>query len=266
MACTRRFSAQEATASMETGRGPRAGGAGTLRGEEVLKPMHDPGEGVTPDGLIRTGAARGAIAAEWAPVLESAVVAVAGRASLYLYGSVATGCAVVPRSDVDLLSVGLPAREAERISTDLSAEFKDKCREVSIAPASWTDLEADSDEGYGLRVFLVTTAYTSPATIRSAVYLRIRRTHARPAASTETSPSTLGGGASPWKTGKTPPGSLHGSLARRCSRWRESCRYGTPPGRRPGESAPSGGTSSNRRRESTYSSSGSTLRHVTMPP
>jgi uncharacterized protein len=116
--------------------------------------MHDPREGVTPHGTIRTGATPGAIAAVYAQVLESAVDAVAGQASLYVYGSVATGTAVVPTSDVDLLSVGFPRPEAERISADLSARFRDLCREVSVAPASWKDLDARSDEGYGLRVFL----------------------------------------------------------------------------------------------------------------
>jgi uncharacterized protein len=116
--------------------------------------MHDPREGVTPNGMIRTGAARGAIAPVYAPVLEAAIDAVAGRASLYVYGSVATGTALVPTSDVDLLSVGLPRHEAQRISADLSARFADRCREVSVAPASGEGLGARSDEGYGSRVFL----------------------------------------------------------------------------------------------------------------
>jgi uncharacterized protein len=116
--------------------------------------MHDPREGVTPDGLIRTGATHDAIVPAWTPVLQDAVAAVAGRASLYVYGSVATGCAVVPASDVDLLSVGLPAHEAKRIAADLSVRYSARCREVSIAPAAWAELEAASDEGHGLRVFL----------------------------------------------------------------------------------------------------------------
>lgn len=120
----------------------------------VVEDMHDPREGVTPDGLIRTGAALGAIGSTWTPVLQAAIGAVAGRASLYVYGSVATGCAVISRSDVDLLSIGLSPREAERISTDLSGRFSEVCREVSIAPAGWDGLTADDDEGYGLRVFL----------------------------------------------------------------------------------------------------------------
>jgi uncharacterized protein len=116
--------------------------------------MHDPWEGVTPDGLIRTGATRDAIVPTWTPMLRDAVAAMTGRASLYVYGSVATGCAVVPTSDVDLLSVGLPAHEANRIAADLSSRYSDRCREVSIAPAAWAELKADGDEAHGLRVFL----------------------------------------------------------------------------------------------------------------
>lgn len=116
--------------------------------------MTDPHEGVTLSGMIRIGVARGGVAPVYAPVLQAAADEVGGRASLYVYGSVATGAAVVPTSDVDLLSVGLPAPEAERISSALSARFSDLCREVSIGAASREDLDAKTDESYGLRVFL----------------------------------------------------------------------------------------------------------------
>ena len=116
--------------------------------------MHDPREGITPDGMIRTGATRGAIAPVYTSVLQAAMDATAAPGSLYLYGSVATGTATPPTSDVDLLTVGLPASEAERLSAELSAAFADRCREVSVAPARWEELEGQSDEGYGLRVFL----------------------------------------------------------------------------------------------------------------
>lgn len=116
--------------------------------------MHDPQEGVTPKGLIRTGAARDAIEPVWGSVLDAAVEAMKEGSTLYVYGSVATGRAVVSTSDVDLLSVGLPAREAERLSADLSRRFGTICREVAIGPASVKDLQARTDEGYGLRVFL----------------------------------------------------------------------------------------------------------------
>ena len=116
--------------------------------------MHDPREGITPDGMIRTGATRAAIAPLYTSVLTAAVDALAGPVPLYVYGSVGTGTATPPTSDVDLLSVGLPAAEAERLSAALSAGSVDLCREVSVAPACWEDLESQSDEGYGLRVFL----------------------------------------------------------------------------------------------------------------
>ena len=116
--------------------------------------MHDPREEVTPDGTIRTGATRNAIAPVYDPILRAAGDVVEKRGALYVYGSVATGTAVVPTSDVDLLSIGLPAHEAARISAELSARFRDRCRAVSIGAAMQEDLEAASDEAYGLRVFL----------------------------------------------------------------------------------------------------------------
>jgi uncharacterized protein len=117
--------------------------------------MHDPQEGVTPEGTICTGATRQAIARPYDRVLRAAVDDVAGRgAALYVYGSVATGTASVPTSDLDLLSIGLVAHEAERISADLSARFRDVCRDVRIGPATWETVEDGSDEAYGLRVFL----------------------------------------------------------------------------------------------------------------
>lgn len=116
--------------------------------------MHDPREGVTAEGMIRTGASADAINEVWTPVLEAAVAAVADDVPLYVYGSVATGRATVPTSDVDLLTVGLSLDEARRSSADLSARFGGLCREVTIGPTSWSTLKARGDEAYGLRVFL----------------------------------------------------------------------------------------------------------------
>jgi hypothetical protein len=82
--------------------------------------VHDPREGVTPEGTIRTGADRRAIPPAYAEVLAATRDAVAGRGALYVYGSVATGTAVVPASDVDLLTIGLPGDEAARVSAELS--------------------------------------------------------------------------------------------------------------------------------------------------
>ena len=119
--------------------------------------MHDPLEGVTSAGMIRTGASRHRIPEVFAPMLAAAVDAVEandGSASLYVYGSVATGKAQVPTSDVDLLTVGLRAETGALISADLSAEFADLCRAVEIGAAQPEDFSSESDEGYGGRVFL----------------------------------------------------------------------------------------------------------------
>jgi hypothetical protein len=117
----------------------------------------DPLEGLIADGLIRTGASADRIPARFSPLLNRAtdrVASVAPDASVYVYGSVATGVARVPESDVDLLTIGLPAERAAEISEQLSVEFADICRGVEIAHAMDSDFHGDGDEAYGGRVFL----------------------------------------------------------------------------------------------------------------
>ena len=119
--------------------------------------MHDPLEGVTSLGTIETGASRDRVPAMFEPVLDNAVVAVRATnraASLYLYGSVATGTAQAPRSDVDLLTVGLPLGEAAAIGRALSLRFSDLCRAVEVAAAQPSDFLGATDEACGGRVFL----------------------------------------------------------------------------------------------------------------
>lgn len=81
-------------------------------------------------------------------------VAVAGDcgASLYVYGSVATGTVRPGSSDVDLLSIGLPA--AAIVGKRLSARYADWCRGVEVAAATAADFAGDTDAAYGGRVFL----------------------------------------------------------------------------------------------------------------
>ena len=115
--------------------------------------MADPGEGVTADGTIRTGARRDRVPAVFEPVLaDAAAVAGESGASLYVYGSVANGTARPGSSDVDLLSVGLP--DAAAAGQRLSARYAGICRGVEFAAAAAADLAGESDAGYGLRVFL----------------------------------------------------------------------------------------------------------------
>jgi uncharacterized protein len=112
---------------------------------------HD--EGAAADGTIRTGAHRDRVPAAFESVLTDAVAMAGARgASLYVYGSVATGTARLRSSDVDLLSIDLP--DAAIVGRRLSARYSDRCRGVEVAAATAADLEGDTDAVYGYRVFL----------------------------------------------------------------------------------------------------------------
>jgi uncharacterized protein len=115
--------------------------------------MADPEEGVAADGTIRTGAYRGRVPAAFEPVLADAVAFLGdSAASLYVYGSVATGTVRPGSSDVDLLSIDLP--EAAILGQRLSARYADRCRGVEVAAATGADFAGDTDAAYGGRVFL----------------------------------------------------------------------------------------------------------------
>jgi predicted nucleotidyltransferase len=117
----------------------------------------DPGEGVAADGTITTGADRTLIPERFWPALSAAVAATAAAcddASVYVYGSVATGQARPAQSDVDLLTVGLPPQRAAELSRELSRRFSGLSRGIEIAAMMPGDLAGESDEAYGNRVFL----------------------------------------------------------------------------------------------------------------
>ena len=115
--------------------------------------MADPGEGVAADGTIRTGARRDHVPAAFEPVLADAVAFLGDSgASLYVYGSVANGTARPGSSDVDLLSIDLPAPAV--LGQRLSAQYADRCRGVEVAAATAADLSAVTDAAYGFRAFL----------------------------------------------------------------------------------------------------------------
>jgi hypothetical protein len=119
--------------------------------------MRDPDEGVRPDGTIVTGARRDRVPAAFEPVVRAAVAevgAVGSNVQLYAYGSVATGQARIAKSDVDLLSIGLPAPAAEEIGRRLSRRFRALCRAVEVGATQAVDVIGSGDESYGLRVFL----------------------------------------------------------------------------------------------------------------
>lgn len=116
--------------------------------------VRDPCEGLAPDGSIRTGVARERVPAAYEPVVAAAVDGL-GRpgASLYLYGSVATGRAG-PTSDVDLLALGVAADRAAAVAAQLSDRFAPLCRSVEVGVGQPTDFDGPGDEAYGNRVFL----------------------------------------------------------------------------------------------------------------
>ena len=124
--------------------------------------MRDPDEGLTAEGMIKAGAQRDCVPITFAPVVYEAIEKIRALesrlslspVSLYLYGSVATGTAISPSSDVDLLTIGIPLEFTKDIAADLSSQFSSICRGVEISPANYTDFQTESDESYGGRVFL----------------------------------------------------------------------------------------------------------------
>jgi hypothetical protein len=119
--------------------------------------VRDPGEGIAADGTITTGVARSRMPQPFEPVVSTAVEAIADAghdASAYLYGSVATGRARHPQSDVDLLAVGLRPGLAAELGRELSSQFSGLCRGAEIAAATPDDLAGESDGAYGFRLFL----------------------------------------------------------------------------------------------------------------
>jgi hypothetical protein len=119
--------------------------------------MHDPAEGISPEGVIVTGARRDSVPPTFEPVLSAVadqLSALAGDVSLYVYGSVATGTARAGSSDVDFLTVGLPAARAEALGMSMSDQFAAICRGVEFAPAQPADLVGDDDVAYGNKAFL----------------------------------------------------------------------------------------------------------------
>jgi uncharacterized protein len=120
--------------------------------------VRDPGEGASADGTITTGVDRCLVPERFEPAVSTAVAAIAeaasSEASVYLYGSVATGRARYPQSDVDLLTVGLARRRAAELGRELSRQFSGLCRGIEIAAIAHGEVVGETDEAYGNRVFL----------------------------------------------------------------------------------------------------------------
>lgn len=119
--------------------------------------MYDPNEGVTSSGFIKTGVGQQRVPGVFRSVLDASVAAVRDvnpGSSVYVYGSVATGMAHPPKSDVDLLTIGITSADATRIGRTLSSQFSAVCRAVELAAADTDDFLGEKHSAYGGRVFL----------------------------------------------------------------------------------------------------------------
>ncbi|GAA2760761.1 nucleotidyltransferase domain-containing protein [Actinopolymorpha rutila] len=122
----------------------------------------DPAEGLDADGFITTGARIANVRAPYDAVLadvRTTIRAALGTElhGLYLYGSVATGQAVPPASDLDLAAVviGPDALETCRLlGEELSARHRSVVREVGVSPVQLEKLLAEDDAGRAERCFL----------------------------------------------------------------------------------------------------------------
>jgi uncharacterized protein len=123
--------------------------------------VRDPLEGVTAAGTIVTGADEARVPPAYTTLLREAVQTL-GRAlgdaahSIYLYGSVATGQARPPRSDLDLIVVldELLPDAVRRIADDLSARNRHLVREVGIGSVDLETLGRQDLVGDAERCFL----------------------------------------------------------------------------------------------------------------
>lgn len=118
----------------------------------------DPREGLDSEGYIVTGAAAANIRAPYDVILAAAVQALGDEVlGLYVYGSVATGQARPPESDVDLYAVvasELARQRCVSVSKALSRQYQHLVRDVGISAVLDAELQADDDQGRAERCFV----------------------------------------------------------------------------------------------------------------
>lgn len=122
----------------------------------------DPDEGLDETGYITTGVDLAKVRAPFDAVL--AEVSTRIRAALqqelhglYLYGSVATGQAVPPGSDLDLLAVVTTERAIDmchHLSEDLTNQYRSTVRDVAIGAGSLESFLAPTQAAKANRCFL----------------------------------------------------------------------------------------------------------------
>ena len=118
-------------------------------------------EGVDDDGFIVCGADIELIPALYGPVLETCVSAlvatVEGLVAIYLYGSVATGRASPPESDIDLLVVtndDTAGVDIDACAVNLTNRYGGVVHDVGVAHVTVDELFADNVDALGNRCFI----------------------------------------------------------------------------------------------------------------
>jgi uncharacterized protein len=122
----------------------------------------DPREGLDADGFIVTGADPANIGPPYdavvADVRDAVTQALADELhSLYLYGSVATGRARPPTSDVDVAVIVTSQAARSRcraLGAELTSRHRHVAREVCLSAGLLTKVRADTDSGRAERCFL----------------------------------------------------------------------------------------------------------------
>lgn len=123
--------------------------------------MRDPHEGVADDGTITTGVRYGPLPAPYVEVVADTVGELRARLgrdlhSVHLYGSVATGQARPPESDVDLVALLRTPRpdDVGAVAAMLSDRHATLVREVGISVGDLDTLARDDRVGMAERAFL----------------------------------------------------------------------------------------------------------------
>jgi uncharacterized protein len=121
--------------------------------------VRDPDEGVGPDGTVTTGAGRSALPSVYRELVEAAVAELTSTLrealhSVYVYGSVATGQARPPRSDLDLVVVLRRPAPVDEVARRLSDHHRAVVREVAIGSVLVDTLARDDATGAAERCFL----------------------------------------------------------------------------------------------------------------
>lgn len=121
----------------------------------------DPREGIDDRGLVVTGVSRDHLAAPYTAILAALVERVEhwlgdGLHGLYLYGSVATGQARPPTSDIDLFAVtiGDIGDRLAAVSDEFQRRHRDVVRGMAISTVALDDVMAPGLAGRAERCFV----------------------------------------------------------------------------------------------------------------